>query len=73
MILKSIYTAHLNMVMKISDLLTESKKPKPTNAKLWSQAKSQAKRKFDVYPSAYANAWAAGYYKRKGGKWRMAS
>ena len=64
--------------MKISDLIpqttiTEAKKPQPTNPKLWSQAKAQAKRKFSVYPSAYANAWASAYYKRKGGKWRMGS
>lgn len=57
--------------MKIHELLQEASKPKPTNPKLWTQAKAQARRKFDVYPSAYANAWAAGYYKRKGGKWRM--
>lgn len=62
--------------MKISDLInlnaiTEDPKPKPTNAKLWSQAISQAKRKFSVYPSAYANAYAAKVYKSKGGKWRM--
>jgi len=43
--------------------------PKPTNPTLWSQVKSQAKQKFDVYPSAYANAWAAKQYKAKGGKW----
>jgi hypothetical protein len=56
--------------MKISDLF-ESGKPKPTNPKLWTQAKAQAKRRFDVWPSAYASGWAAGYYKRKGGKWKM--
>jgi len=43
--------------------------PKPTNAALWSKMKSMAKQKFDVYPSAYANAWAAKQYKAKGGKW----
>ena len=42
----------------------------PTNAKLWSQAKSLAKSKFDVYPSAYANGWAAKWYKSKGGGWK---
>lgn len=52
-------------------LFESDQKPKPTNPRLWSQAKSQAKRKFDVWPSAYASAWAAAYYKRKGGKWRM--
>jgi hypothetical protein len=43
----------------------------PTNKKLWSQAKSLARQKFDVYPSAYANAWAAKWYKKKGGKWKV--
>ena len=43
---------------------------KPTNPKLWSQAKSMARSKFDVYPSAYANAWASKNYKSKGGTWR---
>jgi len=42
----------------------------PTNPSLWSRAKAEAKRKFKVYPSAYANAWAAKEYKSKGGGWR---
>lgn len=42
----------------------------PTNPTLWSKAKSLAKQKFDVYPSAYANGWAAKWYKSKGGKWK---
>lgn len=41
----------------------------PKNAALWSQVKSEAKSKFDVYPSAYANAWAAKEYKKRGGSW----
>ena len=45
---------------------------KPNNPSLWSRAKSLAKQKFDVYPSAYANGWAAKYYKSKGGTWRKA-
>ena len=32
-----------------------------------SHRKSQEK--FDVYPSAYANAWASKWYKSKGGTW----
>lgn len=43
---------------------------KPNNPSLWSKAKSLARQKFDVYPSAYANGWAAKYYKSKGGTWR---
>jgi len=42
----------------------------PTNPQLWSRAKSLAKSKFDVYPSAYANGWAAKWYKSKGGGWK---
>jgi hypothetical protein len=45
---------------------------KPTNPSLWSRAKTEAKKKFNVYPSAYANAWAAKWYKSKGGKWKGA-
>jgi len=43
---------------------------KPTNPKLWSRAKALARKKFDVYPSAYANGWAAKWYKKQGGGWR---
>jgi hypothetical protein len=45
-------------------------KNKPTNPSKWSYYKSQAKKKFDVYPSAYANAWAAKKYKAAGGGWK---
>ena len=42
---------------------------KPNNPALWSRAKAAAKRKFDVYPSAYANAWAVRKYRAMGGTW----
>tara|TARA_R110002096_G_scaffold44004_8_gene118460 strand:- start:2331 stop:3518 length:1188 start_codon:yes stop_codon:yes gene_type:complete len=45
-------------------------KNEPTNPKLWTQAKSLAKKKFDVYPSAYANLWASKWYKKRGGGWK---
>lgn len=45
----------------------------PNNPSLWSSCKAQAKAKFDVYPSAYANGWAAKQYKSKGGTWRKAN
>jgi hypothetical protein len=53
------------------ELVTE--KSKPTNPELWSRAKALARSKFDVYPSAYANGWAAKWYKSKGGGWRSVS
>jgi hypothetical protein len=42
----------------------------PTDSSKWSSYKSQAKKKFDVYPSAYANGWAAKKYKAAGGGWK---
>jgi hypothetical protein len=45
----------------------------PTNPSLWSKMKSRAKAKFDVYPSAYANGWAAKEYKKAGGGWKSVS
>jgi hypothetical protein len=47
------------------------KKPVPTNKRLYSAVKSEVKRKFKVYPSAYANAFLVKEYKRRGGKYRM--
>lgn len=45
------------------------KKSKPKNKKLYSKIKTAAKKKFDVYPSAYANAWLVKEYKKRGGKY----
>lgn len=42
----------------------------PTDPAKWAASKAAAKRKFDVYPSAYANGWAAKNYKAKGGGWK---
>lgn len=55
---------------EINEMIELLEKNSPTNKKLWSKAKSLARQKFDVYPSAYANAWAAKWYKKKGGGWR---
>lgn len=49
------------------------KKPIPKNKKLYSKVKAAAKRKFKVYPSAYANGWLVKTYKAKGGTYRMGS
>jgi hypothetical protein len=42
----------------------------PTNSELWGRAIAAAKAKYDVYPSAYANAFASKWYKEKGGDWK---
>ena len=54
-------------------LISLEEKNAPTNPSLWSKAKSLARSKFDVYPSAYANGWAAKWYKSKGGGWKSVS
>jgi hypothetical protein len=59
-----------NCVPEEIDLEEENK---PTNPKLWAKWKAKAKAKFDVYPSAYANGWAAKGYKSEGGGWKSVS
>lgn len=63
---------HVDTIQKVvDDKVTElTEENVPTNPSKWSYYKSQAKKKFDVYPSAYANAWAAKQYKAAGGGWR---
>jgi hypothetical protein len=42
----------------------------PTSPDKWAKAKAAARAKFKVYPSAYANLWAAKKYKSMGGGWK---
>ena len=42
----------------------------PTNKRLYAAVKAEAKRKFKVYPSAYANGWLVRTYKARGGGYR---
>jgi len=72
---KPVVVSHKNLkedIMNEQEIfeLNEASKNKPNNSSLWSKAKSMAKQKFDVYPCAYANAWAAKCYKKKKGKWK---
>jgi hypothetical protein len=42
----------------------------PINKQLYSRVKFQAKKKFKVWPSAYASGWLVKKYKKLGGKYR---
>lgn len=42
----------------------------PINSSLYERVKSEARLKFDVYPSIYANSWVVREYKRRGGRYR---
>ena len=73
--LKGSSAAHLDQMKKLKKMISDSyiaEKSEPNNPKLWAAKKAQAKAKFDVYPSAYANGWAAKQYKAAGGTWRSA-
>ena len=48
----------------------KSKRAEPNNQKLYDKVKSEAKKKFDAYPSAYASGWIVQEYKRRGGKYK---
>lgn len=45
----------------------------PRNKTLYAEVKAAAKAKFDVYPSAYANAWLVREYKKRGGTYKVES
>jgi len=49
----------------------KKRKPVPTNKALYARVKAEARRKFKVYPSAYANGWLVRTYKSRGGRYRM--
>ena len=68
---KDLFSADAQMVVRRRKKTSKKKKPVPTNKKLYARVKAQAKRKFAVYPSAYANGWLVKTYKAKGGKYRM--
>ena len=58
------------LVHRVNELMAMLEKSIPTNPSKWAAAKAAAKRKFKVYPSAYANLWAAKKYKSMGGGWK---
>jgi len=56
--------------LKALESETTKGKNKPNNPSLWKQAIAEAKKKYRVYPSAYANGYAAQWYKKRGGTWK---
>jgi len=71
-------------LVQVEDLIEITKKDKPdyealheggdnsepADKDLYNRVKAEAKAKFDVYPSAYANAWLVREYKKRGGKYK---
>ena len=54
-----------------SDEFTVKSENIPTDPELYARVKADAKKKFNVYPSAYANAWLVREYKKRGGGYRV--
>jgi hypothetical protein len=52
------------------DMLDRPGDSKPSNMDLYNRIKQEARTKFDVYPSAVANAWVVAEYKRRGGTYK---
>jgi hypothetical protein len=50
-----------------------SSRPKPSNISLWNRVKVEAKKKYKVWPSAYASGWLTKEYKKRGGKFQTPS
>ena len=42
----------------------------PTNKALYNRVKTEAKKKYTVWPSAYASAYVVKEYKKRGGKYK---
>jgi hypothetical protein len=52
------------------DMLDRPGDSDPSNMELYNRIKQEARSKFDVYPSAVANAWVVAEYKRRGGTYK---
>lgn len=52
------------------NMLRGGGKSQPADKELYSRVVSEAKQKFDVYPSAVANAWVVREYKKRGGTYK---
>jgi hypothetical protein len=55
------------------DINEGGKNSEPADKELYNRIKAEAKKKFDVYPSAVANAWVVREYKSRGGKYKKES
>jgi hypothetical protein len=53
-----------------ANMLPDGEKSEPADADLYAKVKADAKQKFDVYPSAVANAWVVNEYKKRGGTYK---
>jgi hypothetical protein len=68
---KAIYSEDLDKAKEKYKEVIGDRKGEPADKELYARIVSEAKRKFDTYPSAYANGWVVQEYKRRGGKYKV--
>lgn len=51
-------------------MIQGGERSEPADKELYNRVKAEAKEKFDVYPSAVANAWVVREYKKRGGTFK---
>ena len=68
----AMYDAQMGKAEKpnYEDMLDRPGDSRPSNMDLYNRIKQEARTKFDVYPSAVANAWVVAEYKRRGGTYK---
>jgi hypothetical protein len=68
---KSIISEDLDKAKEKYEDVIKPRKGEPSDKELYSRIVAAAKKKFDVYPSAYANGWVVQEYKRRGGTYKI--
>jgi hypothetical protein len=73
--MKNIWEGRLQPIKKAKDKpnysdIIKPRKGEPADKELYNRIKAEAKKKFNVYPSAVANAWVVAEYKRRGGRYK---
>jgi hypothetical protein len=68
---KSTKIEDLNKAKNKYDNVIKPRKGEPSDKELYARIVAAAKKKFDVYPSAYANGWVVQEYKRRGGTYKV--
>ncbi len=68
---RNLYKGQTNKAKDKYKEVIDDRKGEPADKELYARVVAEAKRKFDVYPSAYANGWVVQEYKRRGGKYTV--
>jgi hypothetical protein len=68
---KSIISEDLGKAKEKYEDVIKPRKGEPSDKELYARIVAAAKKKFDVYPSAYANGWVVQEYKRRGGTYKI--